>query len=71
MYLFNGVYKGDNMKKESLKIAKEVLMDTVAKLDIDAADRTELMINLYNLLDENKYENNIKVLAKKRGKRNV
>lgn len=59
------------MKKKNLKIAREILMDVIAKMDMEAPDRTELMINIYHLLDEDKYDNNVKLLAKKRGTKHV
>lgn len=51
------------MNKESLKIAREVVL---AALDnekqINIIDKCELMRNLYTLLDEENYEHDIKIL---------
>lgn len=52
------------MNKESLKKAREIIIKTLDKTDIIAQDRIELMYNIYCLLDETKYEENIKLLKK-------
>jgi len=68
VYLFNGVYKksmvGLGMNKESLKKAREEIIKTLSNLDIDLVDRLELLININELLQENRYEEGIKVLRK-------
>ena len=44
--------------------AKEKIIFFLTDVNIDVVDKAELMINLYQFLDENKYEENIKVLKK-------
>lgn len=53
------------MKSESLKKAKAAIIKVLAKLDINKEDKAELMLNLFLLLDENNYENDIKKLMRK------
>lgn len=52
------------MNKESLKEALKVCNEAINNLNINTLDKMELIINLYNFLDENKYEKNIKILRK-------
>ncbi len=52
------------MDKESLIKTKEKIIFFLTDANIDVVDKAELMINLYQFLDENKYEENIKVLKK-------
>lgn len=53
------------MNKESLTLAKNLIIDVLEKnQSININDRVELMINLFYFLNENKYEDNIKVLNK-------
>ena len=52
------------MNKESLIKAKEKILFYLTDINIDVVDKAELIINLYQFLDENQYENNIKVLKK-------
>ena len=52
------------MNKESLIKAKEKIIFFLTDVDIDVVDKAELLINLYQFLDEDKYEKNIKVLKK-------
>lgn len=52
------------MNKESLKKAREEIIKTLSNLDIDLVDRLELLINMNELLQENRYEEGIKVLKK-------
>lgn len=52
------------MNKESLKKAREEIIKTLSNLDIDLVDRLELLININELLQENRYEEGIKVLRK-------
>jgi hypothetical protein len=52
------------MNKESLKKAREEIIKTLSNLDIDLIDRLELLINMNELLQENRYEEGIKVLRK-------
>lgn len=56
------------MKKESLIRAKTLLMSTLINSDINQQDKLELMVNIYNLLDEMSYESDIKTLQRKRHK---
>ena len=52
------------MNKESLKKAREEIIKVLINLDIDLVDRLELLININELLQENRYEEGIKVLRK-------
>lgn len=50
------------MDKESLKIAREIVLIAIDEAKINKIDKCELMRNLYTLLDEENYEKDIKVL---------
>ena len=52
------------MKKESLKIIRDKIIDVLYQTDINPIDKGELVINLTHFLDENSYDNNVKVLRK-------
>lgn len=52
------------MKKESLKIIRDKIIDILYQADINPIDKGELVINLTHFLDENSYDNNVKVLRK-------
>ena len=52
------------MDKESLFKAREIIIDALDKANINKVDKTELMINLWLLLDESEYDNSIKILQK-------
>lgn len=52
------------MNKESLIKARELIIDTLNKSDINKIDKIELMINLYLFLNEDEYDYSIKVLEK-------
>lgn len=54
------------MKKESLLIAREIIIDALDKVAIYQPDVAELMINEYRFLDPEHYEDNIKTLQKRR-----
>lgn len=56
------------MNKESLIKAREVIIQSLSESNINNLDKLELMLNINNFLQENEYEENIKVLAKKRWK---
>lgn len=53
------------MKSESLKKTKAAIIRVLDKLDINKDDKAELMLNLFILLDEKNYENDIKKLKRK------
>ena len=57
------------MNKESLKIMRNILMKGLNNSKINPNDRAELLINLWHFLDDEKYEENIKVLKKNEKKR--
>lgn len=57
------------MNKESLKKMREIIIMGLNSTDIDPVDRAELLINLWNFLDDEKYESYIKVLRKDEKKR--
>ena len=52
------------MKKESLQIIRNKIIDILEEADINPVDKGELAINLYHFLDEDSYESNIKALRK-------
>lgn len=56
------------MNKESLEKAKDIIIQSLDNSDIIPQDKLELMLNISKVLDEEKYEENIKVLRK--GERN-
>lgn len=56
------------MNKQSLEIAKEVILNALDTAKINQIDKTELMLNITKFLDKNEYEENIKVLSKIRRK---
>lgn len=51
------------MKKDSLEIAKEVVIKAIDEADIESYDKLELLLNLYQFLTE--YKESIKILRKK------
>ncbi len=57
------------MDKESLKIVRNAILETISELEIDVTDRVELMKNIYNFLDNKDYDDNIKTLAKRKYRR--
>lgn len=52
------------MKKESLVKVRNMIIKGLNDLDIDPADKAEIMMNLWLFLSEEFYDNNIKVLRK-------
>lgn len=54
------------MEKESLKKARNVILTALVNSNINLQDKTELIINISNLLDEAYYDGDIKSLQKKR-----
>lgn len=53
------------MDKESLKLARDIILKEIGNnRKINSTDKAELVINLWNFLDSEKYDNNIKVLMK-------
>lgn len=50
------------MKKESLELVIDTVINSIEKLEMDHVDKIELMINLHNFLIN--YEPCIKVLRK-------
>nr|MBR6100759.1 hypothetical protein [bacterium] len=50
------------MKKESLQIIRNKIIDILEEADINPVDKGELAINLYHFLDGDSYESNIKAL---------
>lgn len=54
------------MEKESLEKVQEKIVDILNNVDIPVIDKIELLINLIHFLDSEKYEENIKVLAKQK-----
>lgn len=51
------------MKKESLEIAIDLIIDAIDKSDIDITDKVELMRNLSELLKPENYEHDLKILT--------
>lgn len=52
------------MTKRNLLIIRQVIVQSLSKLNIDEVDCTEALINLYHFLDPTNYENNIELLRK-------
>lgn len=50
------------MKKESLDKIRAIIIKDVMTANIDNVDKAELLINLFQFLDENKYRENIDIL---------
>ena len=50
------------MDKKSLYLARKRIIERISTMDAPLQDRVELMINLCKFLDDNEYEENIKVL---------
>lgn len=59
------------MEKISLDKALKEILITIDKLDIKVEDKAELFLNLYNFLDEDKYEENIETLRNKETKKRL
>ena len=57
------------MKKESLEKARNVIIERIINSNLSKEDKVELMINIYNFLQPNDYEKNIKILNKERGRK--
>lgn len=51
------------MNKESLIKARELIVNVLANPALNQIDKVELMLNLSRLLEPEKYDENIKVLA--------
>lgn len=54
------------MEKESLETAKESIANMVDVLDIPIYDKIELLINLVHFLNPEEYDENVKVLQKRK-----
>lgn len=54
------------MERESLEKVQDKVFELVDDTSIPILDRAELLINLINFLNPEEYEENIKVLQKKR-----
>ena len=56
------------MEKEKLKIIRNEIIEYISKMDLDSSfsmvDRFEIMRNLSNFLNPDKYDENIDVLSK-------
>ena len=52
------------MDKESLKTAREIILEALDNSNIEIIDKTELIINIMQFLNEDKYDENIKILKK-------
>lgn len=52
------------MDKESLKIARKILVDGLDKAKINKEDKAELLMNLWILLEDDNYEHDIDVLRR-------
>lgn len=57
------------MDKESLILARRLVIEAISKGKFkNKQDKAELLLNLYNLLDENNYDRDIQNLQKGRRK---
>ena len=52
------------MDKESLKTARKILLEGLDRAKMNPQDRAELLINLWNLLEDENYEHDIDVLKR-------
>lgn len=52
------------MDKKNLIKARELVFNVINNSNIPNPDKAELLINLFNLLDPNNYEKDIKTLKK-------
>lgn len=52
------------MDKESLQLARKILIEGLDKSKINKQDKAELIMNLWILLDEENYEHDIDVLKR-------
>jgi len=52
------------MDKESLKKAREIILEGLDKSKINKIDKTELIMNLWLLLEEENYEHDIDILKR-------
>lgn len=50
------------MKKESLDKIRAIIIKDVMTSNINNVDKAELLINLFQFLDEKKYQENINIL---------
>ena len=55
------------MKKESLELALDLIIDALDKSTINIVDKVEIMRNLSCLLSYENYEKDIKILQKQKG----
>lgn len=54
------------MNKESLYRVRKKIIEEISRMDsLPLQDRIELMINLLHFLEDEKYEENIKILQKR------
>ena len=54
------------MEKESLEIVSEKVVDMLNHAEIETIDKIELLVNLMHFLNPDEYEDNIKILQKKK-----
>lgn len=52
------------MSKESLEKVRAKIIELLNDESMDSIDKMELLINLYNFLDPEKYDKNIQILRK-------
>ena len=58
------------MKNTSLEKATEIIIEALNETEqIDNIDKAELMLNITQFLKENEYRDNIRILAKRRFKK--
>lgn len=50
------------MNSESLKLIRDLCIDTITDSRIDEVDKCELLLNLWYFLNPKTYEKNIKIL---------
>ena len=55
-----------NMQNSSLKIIQDAITEVVTTSNIPLDDKVELMLNLNLFLEAKNYEDNIKILEKRR-----
>jgi len=58
------IERRQTMNKESLQKIRTKLIEVISNSNINSLDKTELLINLYHLLDVKNYDEAIKTLIK-------
>lgn len=63
------IRKSDFMKDESIRKAREILIERILNSNIDKQDKIELAIHIHHIFQEENYKDNVKALQKVRDKK--